>query len=637
MTVRRFLAPPQVRVLLVEDTEVDARILETVLRRESFEVRRCGQLAEAMLALRSEEFDVILSDLGLPDSSGLSTLEALRQHAMATPVVVMTGRDDQATALRAVAAGAQDYLVKGSTDANALVRAIRYAVERGRASEEVSVSEARMRTILEGALDAVVSINHEGRIVRWNRSAEEIFGRERSAVLGRPMAELLIPERFRSTHQRAMRAFLDTGDASSIGRRVEWIALRADGSEFPIEVRITAEGDSSGMTFTAFISDITERRRAEEERIASVAKFRALVEHTYDVIYLCDGDGRFTYVSPAITRVLGYPPEELLGRRPLDFVHPDDREHVAGRFGSAEGATPVVAEFRFRHRDGSWRYLEVIRANRLGDPAVNAIVGTARDVSGRRESEQALEQLRRQIEHAARVESLGRVSASVAHEFNNLLMVLAPLAEVLRRKAQTDPSLEKPARHVIETVRRGQRLTDEIFRFTNPVQPRIEPLDLGALIREFADEVRELLLDREVEIDPSATQLETRADADQLAQVLLNLVANARDATKSGGVVTIGAARGDELPFVREELANAEQFVVFYVRDNGCGIPAEAQKQIFEPFFTTGKRRGSGLGLAVAFRITASHGGQILCESEEGAGATFYVALPSRDSGAAGS
>lgn len=753
MSVSPFpAAAVPVRVLLLEDTEIDRALVETILRQHAFGIRHATTLAEALIALRSDDFDVILADLGLPDSSGLATLEALRQHASATPIVVLTGRDDEATALRAVSAGAQDYLVKGSTEANALVRAIRYAVERGRATEAISVSEARMRTILEGALDAVVTVNQKGLILRWNRSAEEIFGRQRAEVLGRPMAELIFPERFRAAHHRAMRAFLDTGDASSMGKRVEWIALRSDGAEFPIEVRITADADSSGMTFTAFISDITERRRAQEERIASEAKFRALVEHTYDIIYLCDADGRFTYVSPAVTRVLGYAPAELLGRRPIDLVHSDDVDYVERRFDATDATTPVVAEFRFRHRDGGWRHLEVVRANRVADPAVRAIVGTARDVTGRRESQQALEQLRRryelilnsigdgvlgvnlagniifenpaaaailgwkrteiigesalqttrhacsgdpprpvtdspiqwtladgrltgsdddvfwrkdgsavrveytsapmvdeqgrisgavvtfrditkqrqleqQVELAERVASLGRVSASVAHEFNNLLMSVGPFADVLRRKAQHDPGLELPVRHIVNAVRRGQRLTDEILRFTNPAEPRLEPVDLAALIRDSAEEVRGVLPDRTVQVEVPP-HLETRADADQLAQVLLNLISNARDATTGGGAVSIGAAPAVELPFLRERLPEAERFVAFYVRDDGCGISAEARQHIFEPFFTAGKRHGTGLGLAVAYRIAAGHEGDLLCESEEGAGSTFYFVLP---------
>ncbi|HEX9986127.1 MAG TPA: ATP-binding protein [Thermoanaerobaculia bacterium] len=511
MSVTTYPASDAVRVLVVEDSEVDARVLETVLQRSGFTAHRATSLRGAVTALRSGDFDVILSDLGLPDSDGLDTVDALLRHAVSLPIVVMTGRDDEETALRAVAAGAQDYLVKGSTNARDLARSIRYAVERGRTMREISSSEARLRTILDAALDAVVSMNHDGLIVLWNRSAEELFGWRRSEVLGRPLAEVIVPLRFRHAHERGRCAFLDSGDSSFVGKRVEWVALRRDGSEFPVEVRITADADRVGMTFTAFISDITARRRAEEERATSEMRFRTL-------------------------------------------------EH--------------------------------------------------------------------QLEQGARVASLGRVSASVAHEFNNLLMSVSPFAELLWKRGQEDPALEKPANHVLNAVRRGQRLTDELLRFTHPPEPRIVTLDLAAAIADLADEARGLLAERRLEVE-LPTALTARVDPDQLVQVLLNLVTNARDATETGGTVTIGAAPAAELPFLLQTFPAPGDFAAIYVRDDGCGISAEAKQRIFEPFFTASrKRRGTGLGLAVAYRIVDQHGGHILLESEPGEGSTFYVMVP---------
>jgi PAS domain S-box-containing protein len=761
MTVTPFPTATPLRVLIIEDTDVDARVIEAVLRQFAFDVRRASTLAEARMELRSEDYDVILSDLGLPDSDDLDTLYTLLDDASTIPVVVMTGRADESTALRAVAAGAQDYLVKGNTDANTLLRAIRYAVERGRATEEISLSETRMRTILEGALDAVVSINHDGRIVRWNRSAEEIFGWPRNEVLGRELARVIVPERHREHHRRALERFLDTGAASLLGRRVEWSALRRDGTEFPVEVRITAEADGEGVTFTAFIADITERKRAEEERIAAATKFRALVEHASDVIFLCDADGRFTYVSPAVTRMLGYAPAELLGSNPMEYVHPEDLTEVAQRLRTVPppDATPTLAEYRFLHRDGSWRNLEVVRANRLDEPAVRAIVGNVRDVTARRQTQEALDGLRRryelilnsicdgvygidlagtvnfenpaaaamlgwqpeemvgqavertthhsrgdgsavpvtecpiyatltgggvrnseddvfwrkdgtpirveytsapmvdergdlagavvtfrditrqkqleqQLEQSARVASLGRVSASVAHEFNNLLMGLAPAAEVMKRKTEDDPLLQKTARQMLSVVRRGQRLTEEILRFTNPAEPQIATLDVRKWFDDFAEEAASMLVDRELKVE-MPEELSVRADADQISQVMLNLVANARAATSTrGGTITVGAAPASSIAFLREQLAAPGGFAALYVRDDGCGISAAAQARIFEPFYTTSKRGGTGLGLAVAWRIVTEHGGHIAIDSERGKGSTFYVVLPSSSSSA---
>lgn len=753
MTVAAINPSCALRVLLLEPSNDDALALEEVLTQCAFLVRRVAQLADALAELRSGEFDVILADLAGPGRCGLDTLEALRQHAIVVPIVVLTERGDEWIAVRAVAAGAQDYLAKGSTDANALVRAIRYAVERGRAYAEITISETHLRTILEGALDAIVSMNSAGLITHWNRSAEEIFGWSRADVLGMPLADVIIPERFREAHRRGVQMYLDSGEAPLFGKRVEWAALRRDGSEFAAEVRITVEADAAGVTFTAFISDITERRRAEEERKASESRFRALVEHASDLIFLLRGDGTFSYVSPAVTRMLGYEPAELLEHALTDFAHPDDLEYVAQRFGAptAQTSLPVLAEFRFRHKDCSWRYLEVLRANRLSDPVVRAIVGNVRDVTARRQAQQALETLRRryelilnsitegvhgvdlagnitfenpaaaamlgwprgaligrpahqtihylradgtprpesdcamhwtladggvrfndcdvfwrrdgseirveyttapmldeqgriagavvtfrdvsvqkqmerQIEQAARVESLGRVSASVAHEFNNLLMGLGPFAEVLRRKAKDDPTLEKAVTHVLDAVRRGQRLTDEILRFTKPEAPRMERVDLAAFLEEHCEEARGIVRPRRLDVEPPAS-LEVRGDADRLSQVLLNLVSNARDATSDHGIVTIGAAPAAAIPFVREQLPNAEHCAALFVRDNGCGISAEARQRVFEPFFTTRKNGGTGLGLAIAWRIVSEHGGQILIDSEPGKGTTFYVLL----------
>lgn len=224
------------------------------------------------------------------------------------------------------------------------------------------------------------------------------------------------------------------------------------------------------------------------------------------------------------------------------------------------------------------------------------------------------------------MESLGCVSASLAHEFNNLPMGLAPFAEILHRRAQDDPALEKPVRHILNVVRRGQRLTDEILRFTNPAEPRMEAVDLAALLREFGEEARGILIGRRLELE-LPTALIVHADRDQLSQVLLNLVMNARNATEAGGVVTLGAAPASSIPFLREHLPAPEDFAALYVRDNGCGIAPEIRERMFEPFFTTRKNGGTGLGLAIAWRIAAAHGGRILIESGAARGTAFYVLL----------
>jgi two-component system, cell cycle sensor histidine kinase and response regulator CckA len=737
----------RLRILLLDGNPTDAQVIRSMLPESRFEVQWVERLSDALDALRFSQVDAILLDVTLPDSQGLATLERVIELDSTKPVVVVTGHDDEPTAVRALAGGAQDYLVKGKADEQSLVRAVYYARERKRAEERRLASEGRMRTILEGALDAVVGINSEGLITAWNRRAEEIFGWGRVEAIGQPMVEMIVPDYLRQQHRRGFARYMATGDGPILDRRIEMAALRRDGSEFPIELAITAIGDSSGIVFNAFISDITDRKRAEEELRASEERFRALVENSSDGIILLDREAAILYASPAISSILGYQVSEIIGTNLFTLVHPSDVERARGRFeivpGENEG--PALSEFRARHKDGSWRRIEVVRGNRLDSPAVHAIVVNYRDVTERwKSSEQhslilnsiiegvhginlegeiifenpasamALgwephevvgqpahaiyhhtradgsayprddcpinqtgidgisrhrndevfwrkdgtafpveyetapicegddvigivvtfrditkqRQMEQQIEQAIRVSSLGQVAASLAHEFNNVLMSIQPFAEILQRRLADDVGPGNPVRRILDAVKRGQRVTQEVLRFTTPAQPRFEAFDARTWTQEFSGEAHEALGDRQMTVELEPSPLIVRADRAQLFQVMINLVINARDATPKGGAVAIGAMRAGNSPLLRERQHDPELFAALFVRDSGHGIRDDVLDHIFEPLFTTKKSGGTGLGLAVAYQIITTHGGSILVDSTTTAGTTFYVLLP---------
>jgi signal transduction histidine kinase len=286
----------------------------------------------------------------------------------------------------------------------------------------------------------------------------------------------------------------------------------------------------------------------------------------------------------------------------------------------ADGSVRSSTDDVFWRKDGTPIRVEYISAPMLDEQGrVAGAVVTFRDITRQRHMEQ-------QIEQASRVASIGRVSASVAHEFNNLLMGMRPFAEVLRNRAAGDQSLAKPIQHIFNVVRRGQRLTDEILRFTRPPEPKLGTIDVAAWLSALCDEARGLLEGRTMELQ-LPDELHIRADADQLSQVMLNLVTNARDATKAGDTIAIGAARASDVPFLQKQLVGSDRLAALYVRDTGSGIPPQSLERIFEPLFTT-KEHGNGLGLAVAFQIIAQHEGQILIDTEVNVGSTFYLVLP---------
>ncbi|HXM37543.1 MAG TPA: PAS domain S-box protein [Gemmatimonadales bacterium] len=252
-------ATPPIKVLLVEDNPGDAQRIFQMLREVSdeFDLQRVDHLEAALDQLGRAAVDVVLLDLGLPDSQGLETVVRTRQRAVDKPIVVISGMDDENVAREAVRRGAQDYLVKGRIEGRGLARVIRNAIERQR-------TEARLNAIVRAALDAHVIMDAAGTITGWNPQAEAVFGWPADEVLGRPLAEIIIPPALRDRHGKGLRHFLATGAGPILNKRVELTALRKNGEEFPVELSVTPIRVGDEWSFSAFLRDIGERRRAEE-------------------------------------------------------------------------------------------------------------------------------------------------------------------------------------------------------------------------------------------------------------------------------------------------------------------------------------------------------------------------------------
>jgi len=271
--------------------------------------------------------------------------------------------------------------------------------ERAQWETELRASEARKAAILETALDAVITMGPEGRIVEFNRAAEEMFGYERAEITGRTVADTIVPHSLREAHHRGLARYLVTGEASVIGKRVELVGRRANGTEFPVELSITTVQLDRRRLFTAYLRDITERKQAEDALRKSEERFRALVENSSDGIYLVDREGIILYSSSSSVRVLGWPPEERKGRRAFEFVHPDDTERFRAFFVHCLGSAriPTTIEVRGLHLDGGWRQVEMVAVNHLDDPAVGAVVINFRDVTQRRRAEDSVREAARQF------------------------------------------------------------------------------------------------------------------------------------------------------------------------------------------------------------------------------------------------
>ena len=389
------------------------------------------------------------------------------------------------------------------------------------------------------------------------------------------------------------------------------------------------------------LADNLARTRELAERTAEMAarerRFRALVQHSSDVITLVDADSTVRYVSPSVARVLGYAAGELEGIPLASIAHPDDAPGLLALLGT-NGAHPEsqFLEWRCRHRDGGWVHAATLANDLSGDNDVAGIVLNTRDVTERKEIEARLHQ-------SERLESLGQLACGVAHDFNNLLtVILGSVSFLLEDLPLAQPgrpvSAPAPLRVEIEAIQRSAEraaeLTGRLLAFGRRqfVQPRL--LDLSAvsaevesLLRSMAGEGIALEMLMADDLSPIS------ADPGQIEQILANLVGNARDAMPTGGTVLVEASNTEiDENWAAQCDVDPGRYVCLSVTDTGLGMPKEVAERAFDPFFTTkDPGSGTGLGLATVYGIVRQAGGQVLIYSKVGEGTIVDLYLPASE------
>lgn len=267
-----------ISLLLVEDNPGDARLLKENLadaETARFEITCVDHLDAAIKNLSEGHFEIVLLDLSLPDSHGLETFTKAFEHSQGVPIVVMSGLSDETVAVKAVQGGAQDYLVKGQSDTGVIVRAIHYAIERKKAQQSLNDSEEKHRAISQAAMDAIIMLDNDGKIIEWNRAAEGMFAYSREEAFGKEIHELLVPERYHDLCKKGFARFKKTGEGSAVGNLTKLEAVRKDGTEFPVELSISAVKIKDRWHAIGIVRDITEREEMEKMK----SEFLSIASH----------------------------------------------------------------------------------------------------------------------------------------------------------------------------------------------------------------------------------------------------------------------------------------------------------------------------------------------------------------------
>ncbi|BDI17243.1 hypothetical protein ANSO36C_30450 [Nostoc cf. commune SO-36] len=627
------MAGENIKVLLVEDNPGDVLLLQELFKEVTtvvVDLMPVERLSEALNYLKNEIFDVILLDLSLPDSQGLQTFIIAHNQVKATPIIVLTGMNDETLATRAMQQGAQDYLVKGQVTGDLLVRSMRYAIERQQADNALRQSEERFRVALK---NSPIFVYNQDRDLRYSWVYNPPSGLTVEKILGKQDLDIIPIE----DAQRLMtikRGVLTTG----IGTREEVsITIKDTTRYYDLTVEPLRNETQEIVGVTCASIDISERQAALREQQAALRdrklaeeKIReqaALLDVTTDAICLRDLNNQIIFWNKGAETLYGWQATEARGKNASELLYDEPSPEIEAALLQAISKGKWQGELTKLTKKGK----EILVASRWslvcdeqGKP--KSILSVDTDITDKKH-------LEAQLFRAQRLESIGTLASGIAHDLNNILTPILAGAQLLPLKF---PDADERTRHLLEILeinaRRGADLVRQVLSFARGVEGKRITLQLRHIIVEVAKILKETF-PRSIEISTDVPQdlWMVCGDSTQLHQVLMNLCVNARDAMPNGGTLSIYAENLliDE-NYVRINLEAKEgPYIVITVSDTGVGIPKEMLDRIFEPFFTTKDvGQGTGLGLSTVLGIIKSHRGFVNVYSEPGNGTSFKVYLP---------
>ena len=490
----------------------------------------------------------------------------------------------------------------------------------------------RFELLVQSVTDyAIFMLDLGGQIVSWNAGARRFKGYEAEEIIGEHFSRFYTPQ-----DQAAGIPALALATAEQEGRfEAEGWRVRKDGTHFWANVVIDPIRDPSGQLigFAKVTRDLTDRRAAQEALRKSEERFRMLVESVTDyAIYMLDPVGTITSWNSGAERAKGYKAEEILGENFARFYTEEDR--IAGLPSRALHG----AERDGRYESEGWRIRKdgtrfwanaVIDAIRDSTGKLIGFAKVTRDLTERRESQQALEDARVAIMQAQKMDAIGKLTGGVAHDFNNLLAVIVGSLDLARMRLASGGEVERFLDNAMAAAERGATLTQRMLAFARRQELKLQSVDCLGLVQGMADMLQST-------IGPSVT-IDTLfpgnlppayADPAQLELALLNLAVNARDAMPEGGRIIIEAS---EMLTAEGALPGlgAGAYVKLSVVDDGEGMDAATLERAREPFFTTkGVGKGTGLGLSMVHGFAEQCGGALTIESVVGLGTTVSLWLP---------
>lgn len=675
-------------ILIVEDSKTQAKQLDAILKQLGYRIVITNSAREALFILKEQKPVIIISDILMPDIDGYQFCKLLKSDDKLKDiaVILLTQLSDPREIVKGLACGADDFIVKPYNEEFLLARihaTLALKTKQDTASklatilvvEDSPTQAEQIKYLLEdkGYAVMVAANGKEGfEVAKKFRPTIIISDIVMPVMDGYELAEKIKKDKdVRDIPIIFVTALTDRKDASrkasvvadgyftkpyddkyliskieallTASRQEEGVDTKELEVKFAGERYVIASGRRQILNFLLstyenavqqnqdlilmhrelhLLNEQLENRVVErtEQLQASEANFRALADNANDGILITAGSGGDTvYANRRIAEMTGWSVEELLKKNMRDYIAPDTFPDEIKLYSQIlEGMPcPNHCEVTISQKNGAAIPVEMTISRTLwhGQPAV---ITSVRDITERKKRDE-------EFIRACKLKSLSTLAGGIAHDFNNLLTGILGNASIAKTFVNPGDNLHKIMTDLENTSLRAKDLTQQLLTFAKGGAPVKKTVSIAKLLRDSATLV---LSGSNVKCDFAIANDLWPAEVDegQIAQVIHNLIINARQAMPDGGTIQVSAENfalsAENNPFIKNG-----KYVKITVKDTGVGIQEEHLPKIFDPYFTT-KEEGSGLGLATAYSIIKNHAGYIMAESAAGVGTTFYIHLP---------
>ena len=495
-------------------------------------------------------------------------------------------------------------------------------------------TEAKYRQLADLLPQTIFETDTKGRLTYTNQLGFQTFGYTQDNFnAGLTALDMLVPEQ----RDRAW-ANIERILAGEDLPEEEYTALRKDGTTFDAIIyanRIRSGGETLGLR--GIIVDISDRKQAEDALLKSEKSYRELINNITDFIYSHDLAGRFTMVNRAVTKILGYIPEDLIGHPVSDFMLPEHLQAFKEEYlaqikekGSFGGLSIYLA------KDGSKHYIEYRNVLVKQEGMEPFISGSGRDITEKVLSDRKVHRLEEQLQRAQKMEAIGTLAGGVAHDLNNVLSGIVSYPELLLLDIPEDSPLRTPILTIQKSGKKAADIVQDLLTLARRGVIATDVVNLNQIIDSYlkspeCENLKEFYPDAKIESDLEMNLLNIMGSPVHLSKSVMNLVNNAAEAMPDGGNIFISTqSRYIDKPLRGYDDVEEGDYVILTVSDTGMGISSEDMERIFEPFYTKKVmgRSGTGLGMAVVWGTVKDHRGYIDVQSTEGKETTFTLYFP---------